>query len=103
MSTPDGRAMQRGRNRRPTMVFSEFDHGYYRSFGHVTVPRVFNAAQAREAIEDIEKWGEEFLAELPPAQRAWYVDGGVKARTVLRKLDNPHFYRGVLQDLARHP
>ena len=34
-------------------------------------------------------------------QRAWYLDGGVKARAVLRKLDNPHAHRPAVQRLAR--
>ena len=37
---------------------------------------------------------------LPEEQRAWYVDGGVQARTVLRKLDNPHFHRSAVQAMA---
>jgi len=52
------------------------------------------------AIEDIGRWGEEFLRELPAEQRRWYVDGGVKAREVLRKLDNPHHYRESMRRLA---
>ena len=53
------------------------------------------------AIEDINRWGEQFLADLAPEQRRWYVDGGVKAREVLRKLDNPHFHRASIERLAR--
>ncbi len=51
----------------------------------------------RPLVADIERWGESFLADLPAAQRAWYVDGGVKARTVLRKLDNPHHHREAVR------
>ena len=36
-------------------------------------------------------------------QRAWYVDAGVRARTVLRKLDNPHAHRPAVRALARDP
>ena len=63
---------------------------FYRKHGHLTVPGVFAPQLMDEIIDDIERWGEEVLAGLPPEQRAWYVDGGVQARTVLRKLDNPH-------------
>jgi hypothetical protein len=64
---------------------------------------VFTAAEMDEAIEDIGSWGEEFLRELPVDQRRWYLDGGVKARDVLRKLDNPHHHRESIRRLARDP
>ena len=74
---------------------------FYRHQGHLTVNGVFSDAETDAVIADIESWGESFLAELPPAQRAWYVDGGVQARTVLRKLDNPHAQRAAVEALAR--
>ena len=75
----------------------------YREQGHLTVPAVFTPQRMQEIIADIERWGEAVLADLPPAQRAWYVDGGVKARTVLRKLDNPHHQRAAARRLAFEP
>jgi len=75
----------------------------YRRKGHLTVPAVFTPAEMDAVIEDLEHWGEEFLRELPADQRRWYVDGGVKAREVLRKLDNPHHHRASVQRLARDP
>lgn len=75
----------------------------YKLKGHCTVPRVFASAEMDAAIADIERWGEEFLRELPAAQRRWYLDGGVKAKEVLRKLDNPHFHRVSVHALARDP
>jgi len=75
----------------------------YRQLGHLTVSAVFTEAQTRAAIGDIEAWGEQMLADMPAGQRAWYVDGGVKARTVLRKLDNPHHHRASCRDMAAHP
>jgi phytanoyl-CoA hydroxylase len=75
----------------------------FRRAGHVTVPGVFTAAEMDDAIADIEQWGEAFLAELAPEQRKWYLDGGVKAREVLRKLDNPHHHREAIRSLARDP
>ena len=80
-----------------------FDLAFYRHHGHVTVNGVFTAAETDAVTADIEAWGESFLAALPVAQRAWYVDGGVTARTVLRKLDNPHAQRPVVQAIARAP
>lgn len=75
----------------------------YRQRGHVTVPGLLSRDEARSLVEDIHAWGERFLAELPPDQRAWYVDGGVKAREVLRKLDNPHRHVPSVQALAARP
>ena len=75
----------------------------YEKAGHYTVPGVFSAAEMDAAVEDIGRWGEEFLRELPAAQRRWYLDGGVKAREVLRKLDNPHYHRESVRRLARDP
>ncbi|MEO7057084.1 MAG: phytanoyl-CoA dioxygenase family protein [Caldimonas sp.] len=80
-----------------------FDLAFYRHHGHVTVNGVFAPAEADAVVADIEAWGETFLAELPVEQRAWYVDGGVQARTVLRKLDNPHAHRTGVAALARDP
>jgi len=79
------------------------DLGFYRHHGHVTVNGVFGSEEVDAIVRDIEAWGESFLRELPPERRAWYVDGGVTARTVLRKLDNPHAHRPAVQRLARDP
>jgi len=79
------------------------DVAFYRHRGHLTVNGVFAAVETDALIADIESWGESFLAALPAEQRAWYVDGGVKARTVLRKLDNPHAHRPAVQQVARDP
>jgi len=79
----------------------DMDLAFYRHQGHLTVNGVFAPQQMDTVIRDIEQWGETFLAELPPEKRAWFIDGGVSARTVLRKLDNPHFHRDAVQTLAR--
>ena len=79
------------------------DLAAYKNKGHVTVPAVFTAVEMDAAIEDIERWGEEFLRELPASQRRWYLDGGVKAKEVLRKLDNPHHHRESMRRIARDP
>jgi ectoine hydroxylase-related dioxygenase (phytanoyl-CoA dioxygenase family) len=75
----------------------------YRETGHVTVPGVFAPAEMQAIIAEIERWGEAFLADLPAEQRRWYVDGGVKARDVLRKLDNPHIHCAAVRRLAADP
>ena len=84
-------------------VISPADLAWYRQTGHLTVPGVFDPATTAALVADIEAWGESVLADLPAEQRAWYVDGGVKARTVLRKLDNPHHHRESFRALARSP
>jgi len=80
---------------------NDIDLGFYRHQGHLTVNGVFRASEMAEVVRDIEQWGETFLAELPPEKRAWYLDGGVQSRAVLRKLDNPHAARPAVQMLAR--
>ncbi|MEJ8850007.1 phytanoyl-CoA dioxygenase family protein [Variovorax rhizosphaerae] len=78
-----------------------FDAAYYRHHGHLTVNGVFQSDEMDGVVRDIQAWGESFLQTLPAEQRAWYIDGGVTARTVLRKLDNPHAHRPAVQALAR--
>ena len=85
------------------MSLSESERTLYRHAGHITVPGLFSSQQTEAVVRDIEQWGEAFLADLPASQRAWYVDGGVSARTVLRKLDNPHHHRHVVRQLAAAP
>jgi phytanoyl-CoA hydroxylase len=85
------------------MPLTEADLAHYRHVGHLTVPGVFDTARTEAVIADIEAWGEAFLSDLPAEQRAWYVDGGVTARSVLRKLDNPHHHRESVRALARDP
>ena len=75
----------------------------FQARGHATAADLFTAAEMDAVVEDVGRWGEEFLRELPAAQRRWYLDGGVKAREVLRKLDNPHHQRESVRGLARDP
>jgi ectoine hydroxylase-related dioxygenase (phytanoyl-CoA dioxygenase family) len=75
----------------------------YAERGHVTVAGVFTAAETDAATADIHEWGEGVLAGLPPEDRRWYVDAGVKHTTVLRKLDNPVFHRPAIRRLAMKP
>jgi ectoine hydroxylase-related dioxygenase (phytanoyl-CoA dioxygenase family) len=70
--------------------------------GSLMVPALFTSAEMDEAIADVIAWGEEFLRELKPAQRAWYVEGqGDEAQ--LRKLDNPVFHRPMFRAFASQP
>jgi ectoine hydroxylase-related dioxygenase (phytanoyl-CoA dioxygenase family) len=85
------------------MPLSEDDRRSFRDRGHLTVAGLLDATTVQALIDDIQAWGEQFLAALPAEQRAWYVDGGVKARTVLRKLDNPHHHRERVRELAAKP
>jgi phytanoyl-CoA hydroxylase len=77
--------------------------GVYRRTGHVTVAGVFSPAEMDEAAAEADAWAAEFLRDLDPARREWYVDGGVRGATVLRKLDNPVFHREYYRRLAAHP
>jgi ectoine hydroxylase-related dioxygenase (phytanoyl-CoA dioxygenase family) len=85
------------------MRLSDDEIAAYRRAGHLTVPGVFTRAEMEAVIEDVHRWGEEFLRDLPPERRYWYVDGGVAGQTVLRKLDNPHVRRASVAQLARSP
>lgn len=85
------------------MLLSDGDLAIYRHCGHLTLPALFDPPTVDSVIADVEAWGESFLASLPAGQRAWYLDGGVKARSVLRKLDNPHHHRAAVRELARTP
>jgi phytanoyl-CoA hydroxylase len=86
---------------RRAATLSGIDVAMYRHFGHLTVPDVFSAEETDTLVHDLQAWGSEFLQSLPADQRAWYIDGGVKARTVLRKLDNPHHHREAVRKMAR--
>ncbi len=72
----------------------------YRAEGHVTLPGLFPDALMDEALADVTAWGEEALAALSPAERAWYLDTAVADARVLRKLDNPHSKRPFFTALA---
>ncbi len=78
-----------------------FDIAFFRHQGHLTVNGIFESPEMDDVVSDIEQWGSSFLQSLPAEQRGWYIDGGVSARTVLRKLDNPHAHRPAIQALAR--
>ena len=72
------------------MTLTESDLAHFRHVGHLTVPRVFDGDRDRGGRRGHPAWGESSWPGCRPnRKRAWYVDGGVSARAVLRKLDNP--------------
>lgn len=75
----------------------------YRAAGHLTVDGVFDAGEIDAAVADAQAWSEAELAVLRLEDEAWYLDGGVADRRVLRKLDNPVARRRVFENLARSP
>ncbi|MEM8855959.1 MAG: phytanoyl-CoA dioxygenase family protein [Pseudomonadota bacterium] len=75
----------------------------YGADGHVTVAGVYAPARMQAAIDDVTDWSAAALAAMDEADKAWFVDGGVKGPPVLRKLDNPHKERAVFAALARDP
>ena len=56
--------------------------GFYRHDGHVTVNGVFAADEMDAVTRDLEQWGEAFLSDLPPAQRARRIDPCRSARGI---------------------
>jgi phytanoyl-CoA hydroxylase len=70
--------------------------------GHVTVEGLFSVEQVSEAIADVEQWQLEFLAELQPEQKQWYLEGVANGEQRLRKLDNPVFHRSTFRRFASH-
>lgn len=72
----------------------------YRDHGHLTVEAVFAADDILTAVADAEDWAEAEIAQLDADGRAWYVEGAVKDRAVLRKLDNPVYLRPAFCALA---
>jgi phytanoyl-CoA hydroxylase len=83
-----------------TLTHEQLDS--YRRVGHLTVTGVFTPTDMDQAIADAQAWGDEVVASLGDAERKWYLDAGV-AKQVLRKLDNPAFYRPVFRRLATDP
>ena len=81
-------------------MISDIDLTFYRRQGHLTLNGVFVPAEMNAVTQDIEQWSESFLGDLPAEQRAWYIDGGVTSKAVLRKLDNPHAHRDAVRSLA---
>ena len=71
--------------------------------GHVTVPDVFSQAEMNAANADIDAWGEEFMAGMDAAQRAWYLEQGGAQGPILRKLDSPVTERALFRELAAKP
>jgi len=75
----------------------------FRRTGHLTVADVFEDTRIQAALDDLAIWCEEFLSALPDDERGWYLESAAKGKPVLRKLDNPVFYRPVFRQLAEDP
>ena len=72
----------------------------YRDKGHLTVAPVFADRDIQTTVADAEAWAGEEISRLDAADRAWYVEGAIKDRAVLRKLDNPVYLRPAFHALA---
>ncbi|MCG8648711.1 MAG: phytanoyl-CoA dioxygenase family protein [Pirellulales bacterium] len=75
----------------------------FRQSGHLTVAEVFQAAEVRQMLADVEDWSQQFVRELTPEQRSWYAEKQSGSQTVLRKLDHPVFHRDVFRKFAASP
>lgn len=64
---------------------------------------VFAPERMDRAVGDATAWGNEVLGQLDDKQRAWYLEGGVAMKQVLRKLDNPVSHRPFFRELAGDP
>ncbi|MEQ9641374.1 MAG: phytanoyl-CoA dioxygenase family protein [Alphaproteobacteria bacterium] len=83
------------------MSLTEEQLARYRECGHLTVEGVFAPARMVAAAADAEAWGNEWVAGLDDAQRAWYLErGGEGSARDLRKLDQPVFERPTFRALA---
>jgi phytanoyl-CoA hydroxylase len=85
------------------MTLSDVQLQEYRQDGHVTCPGIFSTDLMDDMISESAKWTNEFIADLSPEQRGWYVDAEVDGQPLLRKLDDPIHYREELRKLAQDP
>ena len=85
-------------------MLSEKQIQEFRRTGHLTVTGVFDVSQVQAALDDIDQWGREFLAQLSPQDETWYLEKADVGQTRLRKLDNPACHRSLLRKLGtEHP
>lgn len=75
----------------------------FRRTGHLTVEPVFSEQEIQVALDDLNAWSSEFVASLPAAKRAWFLEQAGGGKPLLRKLDNPAFHRPVFGQLAKQP
>lgn len=86
------------------MTLNDEQIARYRETGHLTVEGVFDPTRMTAAVDDAEAWGDEWIAGLDEAQRAWYLErGGEGKARDLRKLDQPVFERPAFRALAEDP
>lgn len=91
------------------MSLSQAEIEAFSARGHVTVDDVFPLPQIEALLSDIEHWSAEVLAKMPESDRKWYLEGGTGSGdsagrgAVLRKLDDPVFFRPAFRELAGDP
>ena len=77
--------------------------------GHVTVNDVLSLQKVEALLADIDRWSAEVLAGMKESDREWYLDrsvgqgDGAEKGAVLRKLDDPVFFRPAFRALASDP
>lgn len=84
-------------------MLTEMQIREFQSVGHLTVEGMLSADELAAALDDVDRWSEEFLGQLSDDQRQWYLEGGGQQGTALRKLDNPVYHRDLFRALARKP
>ena len=67
--------------------------------GHLTVDGVFDAQMIDGAIQDIEKWSRQFLAQLDEDNKNYFLEKDLTGQ-FLRKLDNPVYERKIFRKMA---
>ena len=71
--------------------------------GHVTIPSVFTPERMNEAIQDVEAWATEALANLSSDKQRRYIDADVTHMKAFRILDDPQEHRDFFRKLAHDP
>ena len=74
----------------------------YRRTGHLTVLNAFTGGEIDTAVQDAQNWAQAEIGRMNAEDKAWYVEGEVDGRPVLRKLDNPVYLRPAFRALARN-
>jgi len=85
------------------MALSDAQISEYRQNGHVTCPGIFDNRFMDDLVEESRRWTDEFISGLDAEKRAWYVDGEFDGNPLLRKLDDPVYYREAFRAIAKHP
>lgn len=84
-------------------MLTESQLAAYREFGQLTLPGMLDDNQVHSARAELDRWSEEFLAQLAPEQRSWYLEQRGENCSRLRKLDHPVADRPLFREFARLP